>query len=179
MSRHRVVRVYRGFSPWRIFFNRVRRGDLEGIQYLWVYLMAGACLAILYVLRSYILSTVIVAGAILIAVGLTTLAYKLVTSRLAAEKKKSPVAKSKIRKAPGANLLSLVEFFYSQKTVEEVFKPIIADWRTEYFDALEQGRTFKARWICVRYRYSFIAAIGLSKIYKVYSLFQSILSAGK
>jgi hypothetical protein len=82
----------------------------------------------------------------------------------------------KIKPAPGTKLLSFVEFFYSPETVEEVFKRIIADWRIEYFEALKQNRTIKARWISVRYRYSFVVAMGVSK---VYSLFRSIISVRK
>jgi hypothetical protein len=85
-------------------------------------------------------------------------------------------SRPKIKQAPGTKLLSFVEFFYSPKTVEEVFKPVIADWRTEYFDALKQKRTIKAHWISVRYKYHFVVAMGVSK---VYSLFRSILSARK
>jgi hypothetical protein len=72
-----------------------------------------------------------------------------------------------ISKAPGGSLLMLVEYLYSPKTVEEVFKPIIADWRTEYFDALKEGQNRKASWISVRYIFSFGMAMGLSKVISV------------
>lgn len=81
---------------------------------------------------------------------------------------------SKIELAPGSRLLSIADFFYSAKTVEEVFEPIIADWRTEYFEALKQNRTIKARWISLRYKYDFAKAMGANK---AYSLFRGILSA--
>ena len=72
-----------------------------------------------------------------------------------------------IKKAPGANLLILVEYLYPPKTVEEVFKPIVADLRTEYFDALKEVRNRKAGWIRVRYTFSFVMAMGLSKALSV------------
>jgi hypothetical protein len=83
---------------------------------------------------------------------------------------------NRINKAPGSNWLSIVEFLYSPKTVEETFKQIVADWRTEYFEALKQGRTCKARWISIRYTFSFIMSMSLSK---VYALFKSFKSVGK
>lgn len=72
-----------------------------------------------------------------------------------------------IGKAPGSRLLALVEYLYSPKTVEGVFKPIIADWRTEYFDALKEGNRRKAAWIRVRYTFGFVMAMGLSKLLSV------------
>lgn len=69
----------------------------------------------------------------------------------------------KIKKAPGTLPLSIVEFFYSPTTVEETFKPLVADWQMEYFDALSQKRRWKARWISFRYTCCFIHAMGLSK----------------
>jgi hypothetical protein len=81
-----------------------------------------------------------------------------------------------IKKAPGQVLLSFVDFLFSPKTVKHTFKPLIADWRYEYFEALKQGRSWKARWISVRYRFSFINAMTLSK---VFSLLKQIKSVSK
>lgn len=50
------------------------------------------------------------------------------------------------------------------------------DWRIEYFDALKQKRTIKARWISARYIYKFILAIG---IINIFSFFRRIVSAGR
>lgn len=74
---------------------------------------------------------------------------------------------TKIKAAPGSNLLLIVEFLFSPKTVENVFRPIVADWRTEYFTALREERRWKARWINVRYIFSFGKAIGLSKFLSI------------
>jgi hypothetical protein len=71
---------------------------------------------------------------------------------------------AEISRPPGASLLALVDFLFSPKTVELTFKPLVADWRSEYCKALCQGRTLKARWISVRYRYSFLMAMSLSKL---------------
>jgi hypothetical protein len=81
---------------------------------------------------------------------------------------------SRITKAPGAILLSFVDFFFSPKVVEQTFKPLVADWRFEYFEALHQGRTLKARWISARYRYSFIMAMSLSKIFSLLKQIKSV-----
>ena len=72
-------------------------------------------------------------------------------------------ANQRLKKAPGSNLLMLVEYLYSPATVEGVFKPIVADWRTEYFDALHEHKWFKARCIRVRYLFNFGMVMGLSK----------------
>lgn len=76
-------------------------------------------------------------------------------------------AKSRIQKAPGANLLAVAEFFFSHQTVEQTFRPLVADWRYEYCEALKESRKWKGRWISVRYRYSFIMAMGLSKVFSL------------
>jgi hypothetical protein len=84
--------------------------------------------------------------------------------------------KARINKPPGTVLLSIVDFLYSPKIVEETFKPIAADWRTEYFDALKQTRDWKAKWISIRYTYRFILAMGLSKFF---SVVRGFISANK
>lgn len=71
-------------------------------------------------------------------------------------------APSSIRRAPGSILLQIADFFYSPKTVESVFRPIVNDWRIEYFEALQDGRTMKAHWISARYSYHFIIRMGMN-----------------
>jgi hypothetical protein len=70
----------------------------------------------------------------------------------------------RIKGAPGNVILRVVDFLYSPKAVEEVFRPLVADWRFEYFEALQQKQKLKARWINVRYLYSFIIVIGLRRL---------------
>lgn len=72
-----------------------------------------------------------------------------------------------IKRAPGTGLISLVEFLYPPKTVEGVFRPLVADWRIEHFDALQANRIWKARWVSLRYRISFVTAMGLSKAFSI------------
>lgn len=72
-----------------------------------------------------------------------------------------------ISSAPGTNLLKIVDFIYHPQLVEDVFKPIISDWRLEYFNALHQARHLKARWISIRYIIRFGLAMGLSKVFSV------------
>lgn len=81
-----------------------------------------------------------------------------------------------IRNAPGTRLLLIADFLYSPKILEQTFNPLVADWRTEYFEALKQGRTKKAQWISIRYCYSFIMTMSLSK---VFSLLKQIRSVSK
>jgi hypothetical protein len=63
-----------------------------------------------------------------------------------------------VRKAPGTRLLSLAKFLYSPESVEQVFHPLVADLRQEYFDELKKGNTLKARWLVFRYHYAFTVA---------------------
>jgi hypothetical protein len=66
--------------------------------------------------------------------------------------------------------MSVVTFLYSPVDVEKVFEPTLADWRKEYFEALAAHHRWGARWINVRYRYRFAAAMGLSKAWKLIDL---------
>lgn len=65
---------------------------------------------------------------------------------------------------PGTRLLKVADFFFSPDTVKLTFEPLVADWRQEYFDALNGYRFWKARWIYIRYYWYFAKAFGLSKI---------------
>jgi hypothetical protein len=103
----------------------------------------------------------------------------LVTLRLLVERLSNLVGASDagmVKRAPGTRLLQIVDFLCSPTTVEQVFEPLVADWQKEYFDALHKGRRLKARWISVRYYWSTIQALGLSK---VFSLLRSFTSAKK
>ena len=51
-----------------------------------------------------------------------------------------------VREAPGTRILRIADFLYSPATVEKIFKQEVADWRLEYFEALKEGRNWKARW---------------------------------
>jgi hypothetical protein len=82
---------------------------------------------------------------------------------------------TRIRKAPGSRLLAIVDFLFSPATIEETFKPTVADWHEEYFEALKQKRFMKARWINVRYTYRFIQTMGLSKVFSVIKSFKSVI----
>ncbi|WP_437709700.1 hypothetical protein WMF45_34630 [Sorangium sp. So ce448] len=60
---------------------------------------------------------------------------------------------------PGSRLHVAAVFFYSRKTVERVFDPMLKDMRDEYFEALAKAQTWKARWVHARYYWSFTAAV--------------------
>ncbi|WP_437758413.1 hypothetical protein [Sorangium sp. So ce1389] len=77
---------------------------------------------------------------------------------------------------PGCRLHALAGFFYSRKTMERVFDPMLADMRSEYFEALANGRIWKARWHRVTYYWAFVKSIGL---HSVLSLAQEIVSMFK
>ncbi len=76
-----------------------------------------------------------------------------------------------LRHAPGTRVLWIAEFLFSRTKFELVLLPIISDMRDEYYEALSQGRTWKARWVWVRGTYSFFAAIGLDRAFAFVSFF--------
>jgi hypothetical protein len=71
---------------------------------------------------------------------------------------------TRLKKPPGTLLLRITDFFFSKKTVTLTFKPLVADWQTEYFDSLQEKRYWKSRWISARYYWAFAKACGLSRI---------------
>jgi hypothetical protein len=81
-----------------------------------------------------------------------------------------------INSVPGTRLLRVADFFCSPKSVELTFKPLIADLQSEYFEALMIKRKWKARWIRVRYVFSFLAAMGISRLF---SFIKSFTTASK
>jgi hypothetical protein len=83
-------------------------------------------------------------------------------------------SKGQLAKAPGARLLALVDFFFAAKIVEQTFLPLVADWRTEYFEAWKQSRKWKARWVSTRYRCAFVWAMTLSKVFSLLKQLKSV-----
>ena len=171
----------------KVRIERLYRQDPSDIQLLWCGLLASSFILGLFLsifsewiaivsIAALLLALITVVASIAMRVGIAI--WRVLNGMLAAVRLSKIIAelqsRSKIDSAPGSRILSIVEFFYSPKTVEEVFKPIIADWRIEYFEALKHNRTIKARWISLRYKYDFAKAMGVSK---VYSLFRGILSA--
>ncbi len=77
----------------------------------------------------------------------------------------------RLKSAPGYKLLKIADFFFSRKTVALTFTPLIADWHSEYFEALNENRRWKARWISGRYLWAFAKAFGLSKLFDVLKSF--------
>lgn len=55
----------------------------------------------------------------------------------------------------GSKCLRLAEFVYSKKICNEIFLPLIGDWRKEFMDASKKGEVFEAIFISVRNYYSF------------------------
>jgi hypothetical protein len=73
-----------------------------------------------------------------------------------------------IKAPPGHWMTSFSEFFFSKKTCELVLNLVVADMRYEYFDALSNGRTAKARWIIVRGHFSYVLAVGTTAVGKLF-----------
>lgn len=60
---------------------------------------------------------------------------------------------------PGSKIISVIKFIYSRKTIERIFTPILSDWLEEYFKALHEKAHWKARWINMRYRLTFLGTM--------------------
>jgi hypothetical protein len=59
----------------------------------------------------------------------------------------------------GSFWLSLAKFLYSPQNYENVFKPIVADWREESLEALNKMEVRRIHVIRVRYTYAFLVAM--------------------
>jgi hypothetical protein len=81
-----------------------------------------------------------------------------------------PVEKE-LHRPPGHILLTISEFAISKRLYALVCVPIIFDMREEYFEALSLNRPCKARWVLIRSRYSFFAAIGLDRAFAFVTFF--------
>jgi hypothetical protein len=130
-----------------------------------------ASLRLLFELAVFIVRDLILGRLVAISLALMSIPKVRFPEKFTLRKKGNRVAAP-----PGSRLFAFVDFFYSSKTVNLTFLPILADWRTEYYEALKQGRLWKARWISVRYRYSFVAAMGPRK---VLDFVRSFTSAGR
>jgi hypothetical protein len=78
-----------------------------------------------------------------------------------------------IKRAPGYRILAAAEFLCSPKTIDQVFEPLIADWQQEYFNALNDNRWLKARWISIRYMWKAGLAFGLCKLFAAVRAFST------
>lgn len=58
--------------------------------------------------------------------------------------------KKRVLRAPASSSHTLLTFLFPKKTFNTIFAQIIADMREEHFDALAEGKHWKARWIVWR-----------------------------
>lgn len=75
---------------------------------------------------------------------------------------------------PGAGMLRLAELLVSRRTFERVFLQLVEDFRSEYFEALSQGRPGKARLIVARYWIGFAYAFVLGPLLALIDRVRSI-----
>lgn len=68
-------------------------------------------------------------------------------------------AASRGNRPPGLRLQGLAEYFFPQKAYKTIFEPILRDLQDEHTEALAEGRIWKARWVGLRGRFSFWAAV--------------------
>jgi hypothetical protein len=59
----------------------------------------------------------------------------------------------------GSKWLRVAEFLFSSKTCNEIFYPIVGDWREDYLIALRKGRIFDAIFISVKNYFIFAYTI--------------------
>lgn len=69
---------------------------------------------------------------------------------------------TRIELPPGATMLQVTKIFVSKKHYERVLEPVIADWRAEYFEAVDEN----AHWLTfasirVRNVFYFLTSLGL------------------
>lgn len=67
---------------------------------------------------------------------------------------------------PGSTMLCIASVFFSKKRMERTFEPIVADYRTEFFEALEES-WLKAQFVRLRYWWAFTNACGLHAGFKL------------
>ena len=74
-----------------------------------------------------------------------------------------------IQSAPGQKLLRIAEIVFSPKTVMLTFRPLVADWQFEYFEALNENRSrWHLRMITFRYYWYFAKACGLTNVVRLF-----------
>jgi len=66
----------------------------------------------------------------------------------------------RVSRPPGRSAHWLVQFFCSPRRIETIYGPALSDLQVEYFDALGEGRPWKARWSLVRNHLGLARAIG-------------------
>lgn len=159
------------FTPWLIDLLHLLFLLLFSLVLLWWVMSLDIVHEILEALSPILEAFSVIAYAILkgvaellILVG-SLLALLLVTVPFKTGRKLVVV----IHEPPGATLLSIVDFLYSPRTVEHTFKPLISDWRLEYYEAIKAKRKWKARWICVRNYFVFAKVMGLDKVFSIIS----------
>lgn len=61
--------------------------------------------------------------------------------------------------APGSWLYQLADLLFSEKDLEQVYKPWLADYQHEYFQVLQSGRIHKARFVRIRHTWAFLQTV--------------------
>jgi hypothetical protein len=77
-----------------------------------------------------------------------------------------PRSKRAVVPPPGLRLCALADLLCSPKTCDRILKPILADMQAEVFEALAQGRRFKAMIARIRGCLAFWKAAGLHTVLK-------------
>lgn len=57
---------------------------------------------------------------------------------------------SRLSIPPGSTLNGFARWLFSPRTYDHVLQPVLADLQAEYFEALREGRPYKAKWVRAR-----------------------------
>lgn len=68
------------------------------------------------------------------------------------------------RYAPGERMLDIASSIFSNKKIDQVFKPLVDDYRIELQEAVESGSKLKILAVKTTHRLAFCKACGLDKI---------------
>lgn len=84
----------------------------------------------------------------------------------------------RIHTPPGSHLARFADFIFSKRVYETVFVPVLRDIFDEYCEALNRGRLWKAKWVCLRGHWSFWSAVlaqaPVSAVKLVYKIWRAI-----
>jgi hypothetical protein len=82
----------------------------------------------------------------------------------------APTNVTKIVKPPGAWLVALTRIVFAPNACRRVFEPIIADMRSEYFEALSRGKRTEARIALLRGWIAIMRVLGTKALMLLSSL---------
>ncbi len=84
---------------------------------------------------------------------------------------------AELSRPPGIGSAKLLRTIFGDRAADEVFDPHIADVQFEYFDALQKGSKWQARFVLVRGHIGVVAAV--LRYLRVYGFLQRVFALAK